>query len=343
MPASAELNRLRRWLDRADDALSNTTWNEERSPELRQVIDEARLLADGSSELIADPVGSAVADAESAVARAVLAQDASVAARPGAGLRTVAAEAGDVVARLPQRVWSEVRHILFGKPHSVLWRLVMTMAISLGWVTAYEVTGWTSFDGKTLTLYVFSAVIGSVVCTNALCFDAARVRQELNERIPLWRILVIKNLAMGLLIGVAATPVIIWLAVHGEVGVPVMIDQLAAMLFIWFGVANVLSVVAPLRREPLTHRLHDGTWLPYLASFAISYGVGLTVNVMIYWRLWARQAASDEIVGGAWSAFFLVLTSSMLSWMLLTVVAVGLARNPVLRGIVARELRSGTY
>ncbi|MGK2883055.1 MAG: hypothetical protein ACSLE6_20500 [Mycobacterium sp.] len=47
------------------------------------------------------------------------------------------------------------------------------------------------------------------------------------------------------------------------------------------GVANVLSVVYPLRHEPVSARIHDGTWQPNLFSFAVSYGIGLTVNLMI--------------------------------------------------------------
>jgi hypothetical protein len=47
--------------------------------------------------------------------------------------------------------------------------------------------------------------------------------------------------------------------------------------------------------------------------------VGLTVNLMIYWRLWVRQTANAHIAGGAWVAFLLVLASAILSWMMLTV------------------------
>jgi hypothetical protein len=110
------------------------------------------------------------------------------------------------------------------------------------------------------------------------------------------------------------------------------------MVFIWLGVGNVLSVVYPLRHEPVSARLADGTWKPYLFTFAVSYGVGLTVNLMIYWRLWARQAASAEIAGGMWAAFALVLASAVLSWILLTVFAVACSRQPRLRRVLSREM-----
>jgi hypothetical protein len=100
----------------------------------------------------------------------------------------------------------------------------------------------------------------------------------------------------------------------------------------------VLSVLYPIRHEPVSARLHDGTWKPYLFSFALSYGVGLTVNLMIFWRLWSGQTASTELVGGEWAAFLLVLGSAITSWVLLTVFAVTCSREPRIRRILSREM-----
>jgi hypothetical protein len=110
------------------------------------------------------------------------------------------------------------------------------------------------------------------------------------------------------------------------------------MVFIWLGVGNVLSVIYPLRHEPMTARLTDGTWLPFLFAFALSYSVGLTVNLTIYWRLWARQAANAHIAGGEWAAFAMVLASAILSWMLLTVFAVACSQQPAIRRKLSREM-----
>ena len=104
------------------------------------------------------------------------------------------------------------------------------------------------------------------------------------------------------------------------------------MVFIWLGVGNVLSVIYPLRHEPMTARLNDGTWLPFLFSFALSFGVGLTVNLTIYWRLWARQAANAHIAGGEWAAFRnRAWPAPFLSWTLLTVFAVACSQQPTIR------------
>ena len=189
-----------------------------------------------------------------------------------------------------------------------------------------------------VTLYLFSAVVGSVICTNALCFEAERVRVMLQSGDRLWRILVSKNLAMAAMVTLAGLPVIGLLSVTADVNPVAMVDQLVTMVFIWLGVGNVLSVVAPLRHEPVSARLSDGTWKPYLLSFAVSYGVGLSVNLMIYWRLWAKQKASAELAGGTWAAFTMVLASAVLSWLLLTVFAVACSRETALRRRLSREM-----
>jgi hypothetical protein len=153
-----------------------------------------------------------------------------------------------------------------------------------------------------------------------------------------WEILVAKNLAMAVMITVAALPVIAFLTVANEGSPIALIDQLVTMVFIWLGVGNVLSVLYPIRHEPVSARLHDGTWKPYLFSFALSYGVGLSVNLMIFWRLWSRQTASAELAGGEWAAFLLVLGSALASWVLLTVFAVTCSREPRIRRILSREM-----
>ncbi|CAN5296182.1 hypothetical protein BH11ACT6_BH11ACT6_38680 [soil metagenome] len=243
------------------------------------------------------------------------------------------------VADLGRRLGAEVRHVWAGRPRSILARLVITLGISVSLAAGFHFSGWSKYDDVSrLTLYLFSAVVGSVVCTNALCFEAERVRAQLSAGERLWRILVVKNLAMAALVTVAALPVVVFLTVADGANPVALIDQLITMVFIWLGVGNVLSVVYPLRHEPVSARLADGTWKRYLFTFAISYGVGLTVNLMIYWRLWARQTASAEIAGGMWAAFALVLASAVLSWVLLTVFAVACSREPRLRRVLSREM-----
>jgi hypothetical protein len=239
---------------------------------------------------------------------------------------------------LGRQVGGELRHILLDTPRAILVRTAITLGIALSLVGFYHFSGMVRYDAGRLTLYLFAAIVGSVICTNALCFEAERVRRALSAGERIWRILVVKNITIAVLVIGAGLPVIALLTAIGDGNPVAMIDQLVTMVFIWLGVANVLSVLYPLRHEPITARLHDGTWKPFLFSFALSYGVGLTVNLMIYWRLWSRQYASRELVGGDWAAFALVLGSALSSWALLTVLAVACSREPRVRALLSREM-----
>ncbi|KQY09161.1 hypothetical protein ASD37_01410 [Mycobacterium sp. Root135] len=284
----------------------------------------------------------AVALARIAVAEAVVAvcrARGADAAGAGSGENRIAVLRGAPLSGLGKRVVAEVRHLVADKPRAVLMRLLITLGISLALVSVFHFSGMSRYDDVSrLSLYLFSAVVGSVVCTNALCFEAQRVRDAMSHGARLWQILVAKNLAMALLITVAALPVVVFLTVASEGNPVALVDQLVTMVFIWLGVGNVLSVLYPLRHEPISARLHDSTWKPYLFSFALSYGVGLSVNLMIFWRLWSRQTAATELSGGEWAAFLLVLLSALASWVLLTVFAVTCSREPGVRRILSREM-----
>lgn len=314
-----------------------------RAQDYAREVERTRDLSPTAQEAGANAV-VAVGLAKAALAEAVLtvAQARGMArasADPAAGRRGAARRTGARLGLFGHRVAGELRHVAADKPRSILIRLIITLAISLSLVSFYHFSGMARYDDAgRLTLYLFSAVVGSVVCTNALCFEAERVRTALSRGDRLWRILVVKNLAMAILVTIAGLPVIAFLSVTDKANPVALIDQLVTMVFIWMGVGNVLSVVYPLRHEPVAARLRDGTWKPYLVSFAVSYGVGLTVNLMIFWRLFARQAAAAELAGGAWAAFALVLLSAIAIWVLLTVFAVACSREPRIRQVLSREM-----
>ena len=228
---------------------------------------------------------------------------------------------------LLRRTANEVARALRARPHAVLIRVVITLAISLSLVVVYRSVGWATYEkAGSLTLYVFGGVVGSVVWTDI----------RAGER--LWRILVAKNLMILIGVAIAAVPILAYLAVTTDLDLAAMIDQFVVMVLVWLGVGNVLSVVAPLRHESLSARLRDGTWRPYLVSFGISYVVGLTVNLMIYWRLWARQLASESLTAPSWTLQLLLLASGALLWISLTVIAVSVAGLAPVRVMLLREV-----
>jgi len=343
-----ELRSLAGVLRGLDTAASESQWNDDSA--MRSVVAAAHAvvaLGDvddiGASTTHSEAEASAIASvgrARVAVAEAVLAVEEArrgSTAKPSAAAHPLRA-ASTSLASLGRGILSEIRHITADKPRSILLRTVITVAIGLALVAAFHLTGMKRYDLSGLTLYLFSGVVGSVVCTNSLCFEAERVRAALAAGQRVWRILVVQNLAMAILITVAGLPVVAALTWTREANPVVLVDQLVTMIFIWLGVGNVLSVIYPLRHEPVAARLKDGTWKLFLFSFVLSYGVGLTVNLAIYWRLWARETANAQIAGGAWVAFLLVLASALLSWMLLTVFAVACSQQPAVRRKLSREM-----
>lgn len=289
-------------------------------------------------EQVAADIVAAVGLARAAVAEAVLQVARARQVTPETTRAAVVRGVRPLLPDLGRRVRDELRHVLFQKPRATVVRTAITLGIALSLVAFYHFSGLVRYDAGRLTLYLFAAIVGSVICTNALCFEAERVRRALSSGEQIWRILVVKNITIAVLVIGAGLPVIFALTAIGDGNPIAMIDQLVTMVFIWLGVANVLSVLYPIRHEPISARLHDGTWKPFLFSFVLSYGVGLTVNLMIYWRLWSRHYAARELAGGDWAAFALVLGSALSSWVLLTVLAVACSRDPRVRALLSREM-----
>jgi hypothetical protein len=166
------------WLARADD--------------FARAVSVTRGLTPPPAQAAADTV-IAVGLARAAVAEAVLAVAKTYQLVLGDAERVPVRRMAVLRAAYPlpavgRRIVDEVRHVAADKPRAILARLVITLAISLSLVTFNHVSGWSSYnDLGSFTLYLFSAVVGSIVCTNALCFEAERVRTALSSGERMWR------------------------------------------------------------------------------------------------------------------------------------------------------------
>ncbi len=303
----------------------------------------------------------AAADAEAAVAVARLAlieaHRAALVAR-GAALRAGDSEAvaaavrgfrplspGNPVLRhglaVGGGVTEEVSTVLRRRPRSILVKLAIGLGLGLAYLVFILLMQW---EDKSeilpyLAPYALSGVIGGVVCTNALSWDAGRVRAELTGGRRLWHVLISKNVTMFLLVGAVGLVLCLLLAWQADdYGALVKaLGELVTMMLLWLGIGNVLSVLSPLRVEPLKERFKDGTWKPFLLSFAISYVVGLGVNLMLTWRVWAKQSMIEDL-GGPWVPTLMLIVSALSAYLLLTVLAVGLADQPRVRRALLREM-----
>ncbi len=252
---------------------------------------------------------------------------------------------GNTVVRhgqaLGSGVTTEFSNVLKSRPRSILNKLLVGFVIGVAYLIFIWALDWDS-NSELLpffAIYALSGVIGGVVCTNALSWDAARVRADLIGGRRLWHVLISKNWSMFVLVGTVGVALSVLLAwPTGEVSTLIAaLGELFTMMLIWLGIGNVLSVLSPLRVEPLKDRLHDGTLKPFLLSFAISYVVGLGVNLMLTWRVWAKKSMIAEM-GGLWVPVLMLVVSAFVSYLLLTVVAVSLADQPRIRRTLLREM-----
>jgi hypothetical protein len=312
-------------------------------------------------EDLVEAAAQAAADADAAVATARLAlleAHRAVLQARGAALRAGDSDAVAATVRgyrplagnptlshgkeLGTGVSREMSAVLRAKPRSILVKLGISLGLGLAYLGFIRLYQW---DEKSelapfLALYALSGVIGGVVCTNALSWDATRVREALTSGRRLWHVMLSKNLTMFVLVGAVGVVLSVLLAWRtGAYGTSLVkaLGQLVTMMLLWLGVGNVLSVVSPLRVEPLKARFKDGTLKPFLLSFVVSYVLGLGVNLMLTWRVWAKQSMIDELGGVTLPVLTLVL-SGLLIYLLLTVLAVNLADQPRFRRALLREM-----
>lgn len=216
----------------------------------------------------------------------------------------------------------------------ILMKLVVSFAIGLGTLAFVVLSSWDDHveQAPYLALLALSGVIGGVVCTNSLAWDARRVRDSMSRGRRLGRLLVSKNTALFVIVGtlgVILSGLLAWRSGSADTLVSAL-GELATMMFVWLGVGNVLSVVSPLRVESLKARFADGTWKPFLLSFVSSYVIGLGVNGVLTWKVWAKRSMAQEL-GGAWVPVLGLVLSAFVLWALLTALAVSLADHPRIR------------
>lgn len=307
--------------------------------------DAARAEADAEAAVTVARL--ALLEAHLAVLEARLARIDAGEAEPGAAAvdghtalvgRNAVSRHGPALAR---GLRGEIDYILTRRPRSVVKSLAISLALGLlylGFIRTFE------WDTKQrllpyLGLWAISVVMGGAVCLNAMSFDAMRVRAALDSGARLWHVLVIKNLALLTLvapIGFLLSGLLAWRA--GDLGAFFKACALMiCFIVLWLGVGNVLSILLPIRDEPLRERRRTGSLKQFLIAFTASYLIGYLVNLMLIWRVFAAQQLSQRL-GNVVVPAIVVILSSLAMWFLLTVFALALAQQPKMRRALMREI-----
>ncbi|MCE0767375.1 hypothetical protein LWC35_31390 [Pseudonocardia kujensis] len=235
----------------------------------------------------------------------------------------------------------EIAYVLRRRPRTAVKSLAVSLALGLLYLGFIRVFEWDR-DQRWLPylgLWVISVMMGGAVCINAMCFDAMRVRAALEGGSRLWHLLVIKNLAVAALvapIGFLLSALLAWRA--GDFGALIKACALVlCFILLWLGVGNVLSVLLPVRDEPIRRRKRSGSLKQFAVAFVVAYAVGYLVNLMLLWRILAAQGLAARL-GGEVIPVVLVVLSSLVMWFLLTVFAVALSQQPKIRRALMREI-----
>ncbi len=200
------------------------------------------------------------------------------AARPASARRA----ASDFEKGLWPAVGAEIRWA-FTPPRTWLMGVVANVFFAAAWLLVQPLTaGHHHHDWVILVGTYFSSwVLADVTTTNMLGADHYRVLKALSDGVPFWRILLIKNLALIVIVGLptlaAAMALTLWLETPGRLAVT--IPTVAVPIVSWLGVGNLISVLHPVSVEPLIRRWRrrrdhrrTGDWL-----------VGLTLPYALYY------------------------------------------------------------
>ena len=172
--------------------------------------------------------------------------------RPAAARRA----AKDFQRGLWPAVWAEIRWA-FTRPRTWLMGVVANLVFAIGWLVVQPLAAGRHQDWVILVGTYFSSwILADVTTTNVLGADHYRVLTALRQGTPMWRILLIKNLALLVIVGLPTLAVAIVLTLRLETPerLAITIPTVAVPIVSWLGVGNLFSVLHPVGVEPLLRR-----------------------------------------------------------------------------------------
>ena len=238
--------------------------------------------------------------------------------------------------RLLPDVVDEVRWS-FTLPMTWLAGVGINLALSLLWLLWLPLTGRPRSDWVVLVgTYFATFILADVTTTNVLGPDASRVQRRLRAGTSIRRILVTKNLALLVIVGLptALSTAVLTMTSEDSYRLAVTLPGVAFPILTWLGVGNVVSVLLPVRvlrlRQRWGERRQLGHTLRWLAHLALPYGLLYAVEPLgaaprAILRQMARASRTVEVRG-------LVLSLSGIAiWLLGIVVASWIVRIRGLR------------
>jgi hypothetical protein len=238
-------------------------------------------------------------------------------------------------------VVDEFRHLLRRKPRKVLRATlfaILSGAIYLAFIRVFQ---WNTYGrwAPYLAVLFVSSVMATSACYNSFCFDARRVRVALDKGARLWQVMVVKNVALMVLVFPLGLAMCIVLAVlTGQPATLVAsVGLVLCILLLWSGVGNMLSVVLPIRDASLKVHRQEGTLTRFVVEFGVTWTMSAVVLFLLIWRVYSAKGMGDRYGSTLLAVLFLV-SSGILAWINLTVMAAAFANSPSVYRRLRREL-----
>ena len=229
----------------------------------------------------------------------------------------------------------------FRRPYGWLLGIAVNLVLSLAYLVVAPLRDGSHRDWAILVGTYFAVfVLADVTSTNVLGVDAERTRLRLLRGVPLAKILLVKNLALLVVVGLPTLVATAWITVHDEPGyrLTLTIPGVLYPTLLWLGVGNLVSVLLPYRPLPLLTRWRErrlwGRTARWLSCLALPYVLCSAVDPIS--RLPRLVSRALHLPTGPGARGTEILALALVLWGLLSGAAVAVARR---RGIGLDDLR----
>lgn len=249
--------------------------------------------------------------------------------------------ARDFQLPLLRSVAAEIRW-MFTPPRTCLMGVSINAVLAALWLLVQPLTRHGVHDDLIVVVdtYFASFILADVTTTNLLGSDHYRVHAAWSSGAPMWRILLIKNAALFVIVGVPTllAALAFTLALDHPGRVLRTVPNVLVPVFTWFGVGNLVSVLLPVAALPLLRRWrrrHDKTsllvWLTALMLPYALYYVADPIGGVEHRLFWNRLPDAIGPLMGRDTKTFVHLAVALTVWVLGTAAAVWWVRRRGLR------------
>ena len=239
------------------------------------------------------------------------------------------------------RLISEDLRWAFRRPYGWLVGIGVNLLLSLAYLVVAPLHGGTHRDWAVLVgTYFATFVLADVTTTNVLGVDVERTRLRLLRGMSLARILLVKNLALLVIVGLPTLLATAAITVREEANyrLELTLPGVLYPVLTWLGVGNLASVLLPYWPVPLITRWHERrVWsrtARWLVCLGLPYALCVAVDPMS--KLPRTVTRVFHLPPGNALHGLELLILGLLVWALFTAAAVVVAHR---RGVPFDDLR----